>query len=100
VNVNFAEQLAAATIFFVFFMGVTCGVVGGAVYGSVFEDSERSLLAPAPDALSSGARFIFGLFRLDDGYLERMLHRDSQPPASQDERRGDDPGAQRTDPRR
>jgi len=97
ISISIIEQLTAVTIFFVFFMGVTCGVVGGAAWGSLLEDGERSLLSAAPDALSTGARFIFGVFRLDDGYLERMLHRDSQPPAARNERRGDDPGAQRKD---
>ncbi len=99
-KVSFVEQLTAVTIFFVFFMGVTCGIVGAAAYGSVLEDGERSLFAVAPDALSTGARLIFGLFRLDDGSLERMLRPGSRPPAAGDERRDDDPGAQRKDPRR
>jgi hypothetical protein len=100
ISISVVEQITAVTIFFVFFMGVTCGVVGGAAYGSVREDSERSLLTAAPGALSSGARFLVGLFRLDDGYLARTLRPGGQPAAAWDERRDDDPGTQRKDPRR
>jgi hypothetical protein len=56
-----------------YLFGVTFGVVGGAIFGSVRENRNMSLLEQAPDPLSAGARVIFGLFtRDDDGYLRRL----------------------------
>jgi hypothetical protein len=98
---NFIEQLTAVALLVDFFLGVTFGVVWGAVYGSLREDSSKSLLREAPDPLSAGARVIFGLYRRDDGYLASLLPGGRPVPGKNpDERRSDDSGAQGTDPER
>ena len=75
---NFVENLTAMGLLIDFFAGVTLGVIGGAVYGSKLEDSDHSLLDGAPDALSAGARTIFGVYTRDDGHLRDLLHRHGQ----------------------
>jgi hypothetical protein len=79
------EQLTALSLLIVFLCGITCGVVGGAVYGS----RRGALLAPASDdILSAGARVICGVYtRDDDGYLQSLLPSDDQ--ASSDPRGND-----------
>lgn len=101
---NFVEQLTAVTLLVDFFLGVTFGVVGGAVHGSLREDRQRTLLRAAPDLLSKGARAMYGVSTRDDGYMAHLLDGGGPvPPVGQDERderRGDDPGAQGKDPKR
>lgn len=87
---NFVEQLTAVTLLVDFFLGVTFGVVGGAVHGSLHEDREKSLLRKAPDLVSEGARVMYGVYTRDDGYMARMLDGGDQVPRDErDERRGD-----------
>jgi hypothetical protein len=96
--VNFVEQLTAVTLLVDFFLGVTFGVVGGAVYGSKLEDGERSLLGTAPDAVSAGARRIYGVYSRDDGYMARLLRGGNHAPGSdRDGRQRDDFGAEGKD---
>jgi len=75
---HFVEPLSAvwASVLLVdFLFGIACGMAGGASLGSVSEDGKRSLLQPAPGALSDGARIIHGVYtRDDDGYLRWLLH--------------------------
>jgi hypothetical protein len=97
---NFIEQLTAVTLLVDFFLGVTFGVVGSAVHGSLREDRHRTLLRQAPDLVSEGAREMLYLSRRDDGYLASLLDGGSHVPETQDERRGDDSGAQGTEPKR
>jgi hypothetical protein len=89
---NFIEQLTAVTLLVDFFLGVTFGVVGGAVHGSLHEDREKTLLRRAPDLVSDGARVMLDLHTLPGGVGSR------NGPA--DESRGDDSGAQGTEPKR
>lgn len=51
---NFVEQVTAVTLLVDFFLGVTFGVVGGAVYGSSFEGRWRSLLLSGGDRVPGG----------------------------------------------
>ena len=98
---NFIEQLTAVTLLIDFLLGMTCGMVGGAVYGSALEDSEYSLLRAAPDAVSAGARIIYGISTRDDGYMQSLL-----PPGGQeqgddrDDRRSNGSGPEGTEPER
>jgi len=95
---NFVEQLTAVTLLVDFFLGVTFGVVGGAVHGSLQEDREQSLLREAPGLVSQGARVIFGVYTRDDGYMARLLaSRDRLLRDERNEPRGDDFGAQGKD---
>jgi hypothetical protein len=91
---NFIEQLSAMTLLIAFFTGVTFGVIGGAVYGSLREDHKKTLLQQAaPDLLSSGARMIFGVCARDNGYMARVLPGGSQVPrCGRDERNSDGSG--------
>lgn len=77
---NFVEELTAMALLVDFLAGAALGAIGGAVYGSRLEDSDHSLLDGAPDALSGGARTIFGVYTRDDGYLRDLLHRHGQGP--------------------
>ena len=96
---NFVEQLTAVALLVDFFLGVTIGVVGGAVRGSLHEDREKTLLGQAPDPLSHGARVMFGFYTRDDGYMARLLAGGDRVPASdRDEWRSDDSGAKGRDP--
>jgi hypothetical protein len=97
---NFVEQLTAMALLIDFFLGVTVGIVGSAVRGSLLEDRHRTLLRRAPDLLSEGVREMLYLSRHDDGYLASLLDGGSHVPETQDERQGDDSGAQGTEPKR
>ena len=98
---NFVEQLTAVTLLVDFFLGVTFGVVGGAVHGSLHEDREKTLLREAPDPVSEGARVMYGFYTRDDGYMARLLANDDQASENdRDERRGDGSGARGKDPER
>jgi hypothetical protein len=87
---NLVEQLTAIAILIDFLLGVTFGVVGGAILGSRREDYEMSLLGEAPDPLSAGARVIYGVFTRDDGYLRSPLHGSGEATRND----GDGPGSQ------
>jgi hypothetical protein len=97
---NFVEQLTAMALLVDFFLGVTVGIVGSAVRGSLLEDRHRTLLRRAPDLLSEGAREMLALRRRDDGYLASLLAGGGQVPETRDGRRGGDSGAQGTEPKR
>jgi hypothetical protein len=90
---NFAAQASAvpAIILLVgYLFGVAFGVVGSAVFGSVRENRNMSLLEQAPDPICAGVREMFGVFTRDDGYLRSL------PPSGRrterDPRRDDPPG--------
>jgi hypothetical protein len=101
---NFIEQLTAVTLLVDFFLGVTLGIVGGAVHGSLREDRGKTLLRQAPDPVSDGARVMYGVYTRDDGYMARLLDGVGQvPPNDKDDRnkrRDGHSGAQRKDPER
>lgn len=73
---NFTEQTAAAVSAIIlvldFLIGITCGMFGGVIFGSVRENHRMSLLEQPPDPISAGARVILGLFTRDDGYLRSL----------------------------
>jgi hypothetical protein len=72
---NFAAQASAipAIILLVgYLFGVAFGVVGSAVFGSVRENRNMSLLEQAPDPISAGVRVMLDLFTRDDGYLRSL----------------------------
>ena len=75
---NFVEQLTAIAMLIDFLFGVTFGIIGVAIIGSRREDYQKSVLGDAPDPLSAGARVVYGVFTLDDGYLRSLLHRPAQ----------------------
>jgi hypothetical protein len=98
---NFIEQLTAVSLLVDFFLGVTFGVVGSAVHGSLREDKGRTLLRQAPDAVSNGARVIFGVYTRDDGYMGRLLAGGGRLPANdRDAWPDDDSDAKGRDPER
>jgi hypothetical protein len=88
---NFVEQLTAMALLVDFLLGVTFGIVGGAVHGSLLEDREKTLLRRSPDLLSEGARVMLDLNALPEGLA---------PGNDRGDRRGDGAGAQRQDPKR
>lgn len=94
---NFVEQLTAVALLVDFCLGVTIGMVGGAVHGSLREDREKTLLGQPPDRLSRGARVMFGVYTRDDGYMARLLAGGDPVPAVD---RDDDYGGKRRDPER
>lgn len=51
---NFVEQVTAVTLLVDFFLGVTFGVVGGAMFGSRLGGRERSLLLFGGDRVPGG----------------------------------------------
>jgi hypothetical protein len=72
---NFAAQASAvpAIILLVgYLFGVAFGVVGSAVFGSVRENLNMSLLEQAPDPVSAGVREMLDVFTRDDGYLRSL----------------------------
>ena len=69
---NFVEQLSAVVLLLDFLLGVTFGVVGGASFGSRRENRGFSLLRPAPDSVSDGARVVHGVYTRDDGYMASL----------------------------
>jgi hypothetical protein len=82
---NFAAQASAvpAIILLVgYLFGVTFGVIGSAVFGSVRENRNMSVLEQAPDPISAGVREMLSLFTRDDGYLRSL------PPGSRQAARG------------
>jgi len=88
---NFAEHVSAAwaiALLIVYLFGITFGVVGSAVFGSVRENRNMSLLEHASDPISAGVREMLGVFTRDDGYLRSL------PPGGRTvarDPRGDDP---------
>ena len=82
---NFAEHVSAAwaiALLIVYFFGISFGVVGSAVFGSVRENRNMSLLEQAPDPISAGVREMLGVFTRDDGYLRSL------PPSGRQAARG------------
>ena len=51
---NFVEQLTAVTLLVDFFLGVTFGMVGGAVFGTRLGGRERSLLISGGNRVPGG----------------------------------------------
>ena len=96
---NFAAQASAvpAIILLVgYLFGVTFGVIGSAVFGSVRENRNMSLLEQAPDPISAGVREMLSLFTRDDGYLRSLPpngRRATWGRAERDPRGGDPPGS-------
>jgi hypothetical protein len=74
---NFAAQTVAAVTAVIvlvdYLLGVTLGMFGGLVFGSVRENRSMSLLEQAPDPISAGARTLLRLFiDEDDEYLRSL----------------------------
>jgi len=96
---NFAEHVSAAwaiVLLIVYLFGITFGVVGSAVFGSVRENRNMSLLEQAPDPISAGVREMLSLFTRDDGYLRSLPPNGRRAPwnrAERDPRGGDPPGS-------
>ena len=91
---NFAEHISAAwaiALLIVYLFGITFGVVGSAVFGSVRENRNMSLLEQAPGPVSAGVREMLGVFTRDDGYM-RSLPPGGRP-AARGPRRDDPPGS-------
>jgi hypothetical protein len=88
-NVIAIEQLTSLSLLVVFLFGITCGVVGGAVYGS----RRGALVVPASDdLLSAGARVIYGVYlRGYDGHPRNMLSGNRRVPG--DPRADEGPGS-------
>jgi hypothetical protein len=94
---NFVEQLSAIILLVDFLLGVAFGVVGGSSRGSRREDRDKTLLGPAPDAVSAGARLVHGLYTRDDGgYMQSLLPGGGE--LAEDTSRADDSGTQRKEP--
>jgi hypothetical protein len=70
---SFFEQVSAVAFLVDFFLGVTCGVVGGAAHGSRREDRGYTLLGAAPDPVSAGARVLHGVYTSADDYMAGLL---------------------------
>jgi hypothetical protein len=71
---NFADQAPAVIIMIDYLSGLSCGLLGCMIFGSVRENREMSLLRSAPDPVSAGARVMFGLYTRDPGgYLQSIL---------------------------
>jgi hypothetical protein len=71
--VQTASAVSAIILLIAYLTGVTLGMFGSIVYGSVREDHEMSLLEQAPDDLSGGARAFLGLYIRDYGGYLRSL---------------------------
>jgi hypothetical protein len=67
-----AVQAPAIAILIVYLTGLASGVFGCAVYASVLENCNMSLLRRAPDPICAGIRVMLGLFIRDDGYLRYL----------------------------
>jgi hypothetical protein len=70
---SFFEQVTAVALLVDFFLGVTCGVVGGAAHGSRREDRGYTMLGAAPDPVSAGARILHGVYTSADENAMRFL---------------------------
>ena len=71
--INFADQAPAVMILIDYLSGLSCGLLGSMIFGSVHENRRMSLLQQAPDPVSAGARELFNLFTRDeDGYLRSL----------------------------
>jgi hypothetical protein len=68
-----ASAVSAIILLVIYLFGVTFGMVGSAVLGSLRENRRMSLLEQAPDPISAGARVFFNLVtRDDDGYMKSL----------------------------
>ena len=67
-----ATAVSAIILLIDYLIGVTVGLFGGLVFGSVRENHSMSLLEQAPDPISAGARVILMPFTRDDGYLRSL----------------------------
>jgi hypothetical protein len=79
---NLAAQAAAVSaiiLLVVYLFGVTFGVFGSVVFGSIRESRGMSLLEQAPDPVTAGVRVLLGLFTRDDGYLRSLPPRSRRP---------------------
>lgn len=91
---NFAEHVSAAwaiALLIGYLFGVTFGVVGSAVFGSVRENRDMSLLEREPDPVSAGVREMLSVFTRDDGYLRSLPP--GRPAARRDRPRDDPTGS-------
>jgi hypothetical protein len=70
---NPVDQLSVMVLLVILFLGISLGMIGCAVHGSIREDRKRSLLKAAPDAVCAGARVLNGVYTADDGYLQYLL---------------------------
>jgi hypothetical protein len=70
---SFFEQVSAVALLVDFFLGVTCGIVGGAAHGSRREDRGYTVLGAAPDPVSAGARVLHGVYTSADDYMMGLL---------------------------
>jgi hypothetical protein len=94
---NFVEQLSATVLLVDFLLGMAFGVVGGVSHGSRREDRDKTLLRPAPDAASAGARLVQGLYTRDEGgYMQGLLAGGGE--LAQDTSRADDSGTRGKEP--
>ena len=93
--INFAEQTAVgafAVILLVdYLLGVSFGMFGSMVFGSVLENHRMSLLEQAPGPISAGVRVLLCPFIRDDGGYLRSLPPGRRPAARR--RRGDSSGS-------
>ena len=73
---SFAGQTAAAVsavmLLVDYLLGITLGMFGGLTFASVRENYSMSMLEPAPDRISAGARAVLMPFIQDDGYLRSL----------------------------
>lgn len=94
---NIVEQLSAVVLLVDILFGVSFGVFGGAIFASVRENRDMTLLRQAPDHISAGARVIFGVYtRDDDGYLQSL--RPGGRPVARKPRDNDCAGPHRQEP--
>lgn len=67
-----ASAVSAIILLVVYLSGVTFGVFGSVVFGSIRESHGMTLLEQAPDPVTAGVRVLLGLFTRDDGYLRSL----------------------------
>jgi hypothetical protein len=67
-----ATAVSAIILLIDYLIGVTVGVYGGLVSGSVRENHSMSMLEKAPGPVSAGARVVLMPFTQDDGYLRSL----------------------------